>query len=144
MDEIEQDLEVMGVTAIEDKLQDGVPEALTALRNAGVKVGREKREVGKDGGSVLLSVRLWRMTTLTQPWSVSLVVKVWMLTGDKVDTAINIGYSCSLLSAEMELIRLCGEDGVMEHDDEKVPTKEAITQAMNNQLALARNIAPGG
>lgn len=41
MDEIEQDLEVMGVTAIEDKLQDGVPETLTSLREAGVKVRTE-------------------------------------------------------------------------------------------------------
>jgi magnesium-transporting ATPase (P-type) len=38
MDEIEKNLEVMGVTAIEDKLQDGVPETLTGLREAGVKV----------------------------------------------------------------------------------------------------------
>jgi hypothetical protein len=38
MDEVERDLEVMGVTAIEDKLQDGVPETLKGLREAGVKV----------------------------------------------------------------------------------------------------------
>ena len=29
-------------------------------------------------------------------------IKVWVLTGDKVETAINIGYSCRLLSDEME------------------------------------------
>lgn len=29
-------------------------------------------------------------------------IKVWVLTGDKVETAINIGYSCGLLSNEME------------------------------------------
>jgi magnesium-transporting ATPase (P-type) len=28
---------------------------------------------------------------------------VWVLTGDKVETAINIGYSCKLLDNEMEL-----------------------------------------
>jgi magnesium-transporting ATPase (P-type) len=28
-------------------------------------------------------------------------VKVWVLTGDKIETAINIGYSCALLSNEM-------------------------------------------
>lgn len=39
MDEVEKDLEVMGVTAIEDKLQEGVPETLKGLREAGVKVG---------------------------------------------------------------------------------------------------------
>ena len=30
-------------------------------------------------------------------------VKVWVLTGDKVETAINIGFSCKLLDSDMEL-----------------------------------------
>jgi P-type E1-E2 ATPase len=29
-------------------------------------------------------------------------IKVWVLTGDKIETAINIGISCALLSEEME------------------------------------------
>ena len=29
-------------------------------------------------------------------------IKVWVLTGDKVETAINIGYSCGLLNNKME------------------------------------------
>ena len=28
-------------------------------------------------------------------------IKVWVLTGDKVETAINIGYSCGLLNSKM-------------------------------------------
>ena len=54
MDEVEKNLEVMGVTAIEDKLQDGVPETLTSLRDAGVKV-REKERGSKEvaGGRLL-------------------------------------------------------------------------------------------
>lgn len=28
-------------------------------------------------------------------------IKVWVLTGDKIETAINIGYSCKLLNNEM-------------------------------------------
>eukprot|EP00955_Chlamydomonas_euryale_P103587 365507-Chlamydomonas_euryale.AAC.4 len=35
---LESDLELLGVTAVEDKLQDGVPEAIRALREAGIKV----------------------------------------------------------------------------------------------------------
>ena len=31
-------------------------------------------------------------------------IKVWVLTGDKVETAINIGYSCQLLSPDMKLV----------------------------------------
>ena len=29
-------------------------------------------------------------------------IKLWVLTGDKIETAINIGYSCKLLSNNME------------------------------------------
>jgi len=51
----EQELELLGVTAIEDRLQDGVPETIHSLRAAGIKV--------------------------------------WLLTGDKIETAVNIAYS---------------------------------------------------
>ncbi|XP_061173157.1 phospholipid-transporting ATPase ID-like isoform X1 [Saccostrea echinata] len=63
-EEIEQDMFLVGSTAIEDKLQDGVPEAIANLAAAGIKI--------------------------------------WVLTGDKQETAINIGYSCRLLTDEME------------------------------------------
>lgn len=36
--EIEQDLRLLGATAIEDKLQDGVPEAIADLKRAGIKI----------------------------------------------------------------------------------------------------------
>ena len=29
-------------------------------------------------------------------------IKLWVLTGDKIETAINIGYSCSLLDHSMD------------------------------------------
>ncbi|KAJ1569651.1 hypothetical protein HK405_011493 [Cladochytrium tenue] len=64
--EIERDLLLLGSTAIEDKLQDGVPECIEKLLSADIKV--------------------------------------WVLTGDKLETAINIGYSCSLLAQDMILI----------------------------------------
>ncbi|XP_022330149.1 phospholipid-transporting ATPase ID-like isoform X3 [Crassostrea virginica] len=63
-EEIEQNMTLIGATAIEDKLQDGVPEAIANLAAAGIKI--------------------------------------WVLTGDKQETAINIGYSCRLLTDEME------------------------------------------
>jgi phospholipid-translocating ATPase len=28
---------------------------------------------------------------------------MWVLTGDKIETAINIGYSCELLTSDMEM-----------------------------------------
>lgn len=52
---IEQKFELAGATAIEDKLQEGVPDTIDKLRRANIKV--------------------------------------WMLTGDKRETAINIGHS---------------------------------------------------
>ena len=68
---IETDLELLGVTAIEDKLQDGVPDAIDRFRRAGIKV--------------------------------------WMLTGDKRETAINIGYSC-------RLIKGCSTVVILDHE----------------------------
>ncbi|XP_012160650.1 probable phospholipid-transporting ATPase IM isoform X3 [Ceratitis capitata] len=62
-EEIETELILVGVTAIEDKLQDGVPQTIANLQMAGLKI--------------------------------------WVLTGDKQETAINIGYSCQLLTDEL-------------------------------------------
>ncbi len=66
MERVESKWEVgfhlIGATAIEDRLQDQVPETIEFMRNASIKV--------------------------------------WVLTGDKVDTAKNIGYSCRLLTHE--------------------------------------------
>lgn len=63
---IEKDFYLLGATAIEDKLQDGVPETIHTLQQAGIKV--------------------------------------WVLTGDRQETAINIGMSCKLLSEDMMLL----------------------------------------
>ncbi|XDG07423.1 hypothetical protein ABKA04_007038 [Annulohypoxylon sp. FPYF3050] len=71
-DKIEQELTLLGGTAIEDRLQDGVPDTIELLGRAGIKL--------------------------------------WVLTGDKVETAINIGFSCNLLNNDMELINLKLED----------------------------------
>jgi len=67
---IECNLNLLGATGIEDKLQEGVPEAIESLRQAGIKV--------------------------------------WVLTGDKQETAISIGLSCKLLSADMQQVVING------------------------------------
>jgi len=36
-------------------------------------------------------------------------IKLWVLTGDKIETAINIGYSCALLNSEMEIFVIDGD-----------------------------------
>ncbi|KAH7107578.1 phospholipid-translocating P-type ATPase [Auriculariales sp. MPI-PUGE-AT-0066] len=65
-EEIEKDLRLLGATAIEDRLQDGVPEAIAELKRAGIKV--------------------------------------WVATGDKLETAIAIGYSTYLIARDSNLI----------------------------------------
>ncbi|KAI0273495.1 hypothetical protein BC834DRAFT_1024630 [Gloeopeniophorella convolvens] len=69
-DEIEQNLFLLGATAIEDKLQDGVPEAIADLKKAGIKI--------------------------------------WVLTGDKLETAIAIGHSTNLIGRDANIIIIRG------------------------------------
>ena len=38
-DMIERNITLLGATAVEDRLQEGVPETIEALRDAGIKVG---------------------------------------------------------------------------------------------------------
>ncbi|KAI4331279.1 hypothetical protein MLD38_029478 [Melastoma candidum] len=63
---MEKDLILVGATAVEDKLQKGVPQCIDKLAQAGLKI--------------------------------------WVLTGDKMETAINIGFACSLLRQGMKQI----------------------------------------
>ncbi|XP_053487071.1 phospholipid-transporting ATPase IA isoform X4 [Ictalurus furcatus] len=75
---IEKNLQLLGATAIEDKLQDHVPETIETLMKADIKI--------------------------------------WILTGDKQETAINIGHSCKLLTKNMGLLVINEEtlDGTRE------------------------------
>ncbi|XP_047388360.1 phospholipid-transporting ATPase IK [Sciurus carolinensis] len=65
-EQMEQKLELLGVTAIEDRLQDGVPDTIRCLRRGNIKI--------------------------------------WVLTGDKQETAVNIGFACQLLSENMLIL----------------------------------------
>ncbi|KAJ4304373.1 aminophospholipid translocase [Collariella sp. IMI 366227] len=76
---IEHDFYLLGATAIEDRLQDGVPETIHTLQEAGIKV--------------------------------------WVLTGDRQETAINIGMSCKLLSEDMMLLIVNEENAEATRDN---------------------------
>ena len=115
MNEIEQDLVLQGSTAIEDKLQ-GKGFAANPMVHDGTL----------DGGVVCLSDGV--SDTLSSLRAGGILV--WMLTGDKVDTAINIGFSCSLLTTDMDLLRLVADDGQMALDAEKVPLRDAIERVL--------------
>ncbi|XP_073531088.1 phospholipid-transporting ATPase IF isoform X5 [Phyllobates terribilis] len=67
-DLIERDLEVLGATGVEDKLQDKVQETIEALRLAGIKV--------------------------------------WVLTGDKHETAVSVSLSCGHFHRTMNILEL--------------------------------------
>ncbi|CAG9332606.1 unnamed protein product [Blepharisma stoltei] len=67
-EEFEKDMDLIGAAAVEDKIQEGVPEAIETLMEGGIKV--------------------------------------WVLTGDRTETAVNIGYSCKLLQPDMDIIKI--------------------------------------
>lgn len=69
---IENGLELIGVSGIEDRLQSGVPEAISTLTKANIKI--------------------------------------WILTGDKAETATNTAYLCGLLKPNHTLLKLLTSD----------------------------------
>ncbi|CAJ0577596.1 unnamed protein product, partial [Mesorhabditis spiculigera] len=98
---MEHEILLLGASAIEDKLQDRVPETIARMLQA--------------------------------------EMKVWVLTGDKLETAINIGHSCSLLSQDTPKIIL---DRNTEAETEALLDSyvgmvgERMLDAKNAQLAL--------
>ncbi|KAK0664244.1 putative phospholipid-transporting ATPase DNF3 [Lasiodiplodia hormozganensis] len=97
---IEQDLDLAGATAIEDKLQNGVPQTIDKLRRANIKM--------------------------------------WMLTGDKRETAINIGHSCRLIKDYSTLTILDHEDGTVEQN-----IATAIVDISENKVAHSVVVVDG-
>nr|XP_019934833.1 PREDICTED: probable phospholipid-transporting ATPase IM [Paralichthys olivaceus] len=87
-EEIEQGLKLLGATAIEDKLQEGVPETIACLSLADIKI--------------------------------------WVLTGDKLETAMNIGYSCNMLRDDMNEVFVMSGHTLLEVQQQLRSAKEHI------------------
>ena len=51
-------------------------------------------------------------------------IKIWMLTGDKMNTAYNIGLSCNLISTNMKIFKLCGVEMKLNNKMEMENKKE--------------------
>ena len=102
--QIEGGLELLGATAVEDKLQEGVPETIDAMRHAGVQV--------------------------------------WMLTGDKLETAISIALTCNLLQEWMKLLIVREEDVAEDPADALRQLLDEATQAAT--IASGKAIAGHG
>ncbi|CAI9756241.1 unnamed protein product [Fraxinus pennsylvanica] len=96
---IEKDLVLIGCTAIEDKLQEGVPACIETLSRAGIKI--------------------------------------WVLTGDKLETAINIAYACKLISNNMKQFIVSSEtDAIREVEDrgDQVELARFMKETVKNEL----------
>ncbi|MCQ2817766.1 MAG: phospholipid-translocating P-type ATPase [archaeon] len=93
--EIESKALLLGVSALEDKLQDEVKNDLQHFIEAGINV--------------------------------------WMITGDKMDTAESIGHSCKLFTEDTEVFKIKTTSDV----DEVIERMKVILKTMNN---LQRNV----
>ncbi|KAF7233366.1 hypothetical protein EG68_05038 [Paragonimus skrjabini miyazakii] len=88
---IESRFMLTGCTGIEDMLQDGVPETITALREAGIQV--------------------------------------WVLTGDKEETAVNISYSAGHFFQGMNEARITKQEDLLSCNQELDKQVERIGEA---------------
>ncbi|CAH9056008.1 unnamed protein product [Cuscuta epithymum] len=98
-DVMERDLFLLGATAVEDKLQKGVPQCIDKLAQAGLKI--------------------------------------WVLTGDKMETAINIGFACSLLRQGMKQICILPNAGAATNDTNEA-VKESILMQITNGSQMVK------
>ncbi|KNE61628.1 phospholipid-translocating P-type ATPase, flippase [Allomyces macrogynus ATCC 38327] len=90
---IERDgYELLGCSAIEDRLQDKVPETIECLLRCGIRV--------------------------------------WLLTGDKQETAVNIGLSCQLINAQMTILKLTAT------------TADKVVEEIAHHETVAASLAP--
>ncbi|XP_065860660.1 putative phospholipid-transporting ATPase 9 [Euphorbia lathyris] len=101
-EKFERDLILLGATAVEDKLQNGVPECIDKLAQAGIKI--------------------------------------WVLTGDKMETAINIGFACSLLRQGMKQV-IISSDTPEYKTIQKMEDKAAAATA--SKESVIRQISEG-
>ncbi|KFP15666.1 putative phospholipid-transporting ATPase ID, partial [Egretta garzetta] len=90
--------ELLGATAIEDKLQQGVPETIAILTLANIKI--------------------------------------WVLTGDKQETAVNIGYSCKMLTDDMTEVFVVTGHTVLE-------VREELRKAREKMMDASRSMGNG-
>ncbi|KAM3874327.1 putative phospholipid-transporting ATPase IM [Diretmus argenteus] len=97
-EEIEKDLMLLGATAVEDKLQDGVPQTIEQLAKADIKI--------------------------------------WVLTGDKQETAENIGYSCNMLREEMKGIFIVAANTAEEVKEELQNARRKMCPEASEQAAV--------
>ncbi|KTF85222.1 hypothetical protein cypCar_00012810 [Cyprinus carpio] len=100
-EEIEKDLLLLGASAVEDKLQDGVPQTIEQLAKADIKI--------------------------------------WVLTGDKQETAENIGYSCNMLREEMKEIFIVASNTAEEVREELVNARKKMSPESGDEPPIEKS-----
>lgn len=101
---LESNLTLLGATAVEDKLQDDVPEVIESLQDA--------------------------------------QIKVWMLTGDKLETAENIARSCQLIMPDFEVYRMKTQQDVAKYcSNEFVEKNEDMMSTKKRRALIVENLA---
>ncbi|KAM7542982.1 hypothetical protein Aperf_G00000004967 [Anoplocephala perfoliata] len=103
---IECKLALVGCTGIEDKLQEGVPETLIALRTAGIQV--------------------------------------WVLTGDKEETAVNVSYSAGHFSPGLPTVRVTQQSNLRQCIDTISTQIERVQESQNLQSDYAYGLVIDG
>ena len=100
-EQLEVEFDLIGSTAIEDKLQEDVGQTIYDIRQAGIKV--------------------------------------WVLTGDKVETAMNIGHACRLLESEMNmfLIQKMNHKGVIKEIEDAYQNQTKTKNVRENAVIIA-------
>lgn len=93
-----------GATGVEDRLQDGVPDTIAALRGAGLQI--------------------------------------WVLTGDKQETALNIAHACQLLDPNDEVLLLDAQSQVRPSPSlhYQVPQSDAQGLRRNHSWGAGRTL----
>jgi len=97
---VETGLNVLGVTGIEDALQDGVPETIQMIRDASIAL--------------------------------------WVLTGDKIETAINIAFSARIIDGQMTKITLDSHS-----QDELLSQMKQVRTALESVQRQIDEASPG-
>ncbi|KAK4222902.1 hypothetical protein QBC38DRAFT_65854 [Podospora fimiseda] len=98
VDTIESSLSLLGASGIEDKLQLGVPETISRLRRANIKI--------------------------------------WMLTGDKRETAVNIAHSARICLPYSTIFTLDNAPGNPPLDSQLSTISSSIPEAIHSVLVL--------
>ena len=116
-----------------DKFSSDLKEAQMSLENKDQKVEEVYNSIEKDLyllGTTIVEDKLQDLVPETIRDLRLAKIKVWMLTGDKMNTAYNIGLSCNLISTQMKTFNICGKE---KRKNEKL---EDINKEERNQVIL--------